>query len=569
MAVEHPHDGRNGSRCPDAETLAAYLDGTLDPPTRDGVEAHLADCAACRAGLAETMTFLREDAARPAAAPAAPRRVPFRSTARRTGLIAALAAAAAVLIVAWVAPQWRPWPAAGDTPELQALMAAVAKEPARPVEGRLAGGFAYGPPPSVVRGPAGAALQPETQLAIERIRQRMSPASSDAHTLAVARLVAADTTGAIAALEAARTLQPQSAAVLNDLAAAHLARGRQSGDRTDFVQAREAAKHALRLDRTFAPAYFNLGLAYEALGASVLARDAWRGYLAIDSSSEWAREAQRHLNASQSLRIAPASRGLVFRQVASLTGTVGHTVFKPLKSGPDANVQTGPGDFSASFYVDIGDYCTATLVGSKVAVTAAHCLDGTNESVSFFYKGNYVHADCVTADGFEEETFASDWALCHLAPELKGPDIKYEVINTDPALVVKGNSLLVTGFGSERQAASGQYEPLFSPVVVTIAVPPSAASERLAVDGNVLFQRDSGGAGFAYFGPNFSARVQVAVNSTRSGNAQDQLAAFASEAGHKFLEKWDALHPGDLICGAYSQAVDCRNPRPPGAILIR
>ena len=44
--TEH-RDTAPAGPCPDAEVLAAYLDATLTPAERDGVEAHAADCGRC------------------------------------------------------------------------------------------------------------------------------------------------------------------------------------------------------------------------------------------------------------------------------------------------------------------------------------------------------------------------------------------------------------------------------------------------------------------------------------------------------------------------------------------
>ena len=72
----------------DEGTLHAYLDGELPPAERTAVEAHLAECARCRANLIEERA-LRERAsavlgsARPSERPAPPleqlRREPKRS----------------------------------------------------------------------------------------------------------------------------------------------------------------------------------------------------------------------------------------------------------------------------------------------------------------------------------------------------------------------------------------------------------------------------------------------------------------------------------------------------------
>ena len=47
--------------CPEAEQLAAYADGGLGAEERQATERHLADCADCRAVLAETMASVQAE----------------------------------------------------------------------------------------------------------------------------------------------------------------------------------------------------------------------------------------------------------------------------------------------------------------------------------------------------------------------------------------------------------------------------------------------------------------------------------------------------------------------------
>lgn len=59
------------SPCPSQEELAAYLDGRLRCRERREIEAHLAECAGCRAAIIELRHILRALTAEPAAVPAA------------------------------------------------------------------------------------------------------------------------------------------------------------------------------------------------------------------------------------------------------------------------------------------------------------------------------------------------------------------------------------------------------------------------------------------------------------------------------------------------------------------
>ena len=144
--------------CLDAETLAAYVDGGLTADERSRVEVHLAACQDCFAVFTESVKTVQAMEAAgefvqpvaPTPAPVAPVSAPVVpiATARRSRLVrwtaagAGLAAAAAVVLAVW-------WPRA-ERPELVDLVAAVGER--RPVEGRLTGGFKFGPIESPTRG---------------------------------------------------------------------------------------------------------------------------------------------------------------------------------------------------------------------------------------------------------------------------------------------------------------------------------------------------------------------------------------------------------------------------------
>lgn len=281
---------------PDAERLAEYADGVLEVEARADIERHLADCAECRAIVAETMAFLQANPATSASA-LSPRVIPFRSRRRVTGVVAGLAAAAAlVLAVRVVQPEWANglFGARGDRPDLQELIAALAKEPTRPVAGRLTGGFKYSPPPSPTRGPGDRELSPDVRIAAAKIeklaREKDTPDGQAA--MGVAYLAQGNWDRAIEALRNASEQGADSPHVLCDLAAAYLARNTPA----DTAKALDAAQRASADASAPAECWFNLALAWERFARPVEARSAWERYLALDNGSPWADEARQHLS---------------------------------------------------------------------------------------------------------------------------------------------------------------------------------------------------------------------------------------------------------------------------------
>lgn len=110
----------------------------------------------------------------------------------------------------------------------------------------------------------------------------------------------------ISYLQTASRLADRPAPVLADLAAAHLMRARELASPRDLYQAVEAAERALELEPTHATARFNAAAALAATGSGAETREAWSRYLAVDSTSDWAREARRRRALATSPRPRPA-----------------------------------------------------------------------------------------------------------------------------------------------------------------------------------------------------------------------------------------------------------------------
>ena len=266
-------------------------------------------------------------------------------------LLLALAAVAAVVLVVWVIPSLLSRTIGDAPPTLDALVSAASSQTTRSFQGRLSVPIAYRPLDRDVNEQTTAT---PARIEARRIIQRSSAAT--AHSVGIAKLITGDLDGAIAAFQNARA-QPtaHTAPINNDLAAVLLARASQTQDAGRFAQAREMAKASIEADREFAPAYFNLALAYEGLGAPALARRAWEEFLKRDGTSAWADEARTH----QAQPPPARSRPIVFQSIEGLKSLQDFVILSPANTSDRPSVRTAAADFAASFYVDVGEFCTA------------------------------------------------------------------------------------------------------------------------------------------------------------------------------------------------------------------
>jgi CHAT domain-containing protein len=295
--------------CPDAETLAAWVDHGVTTHEHAHITAHVAACDDCRSIVASVLHFHDEtvETLTDQAGPACPAPLPVVtptpfSTSTRTrkrwlsGVVGGgLVAAAAVLLAIGLEPEViREWQAAR---RITALVRAANGE--RTVEARLTGGFPHGPLRTPVRagGAADEASRWPLLAAAGEIREEASthPSAVNLHGLGVAALVLGEYDEAIRALEDAVSEEPENGRYQSDLAAAYLARAQATDRPEDLTRALTAVERALKADPTLIEARFNRALTLERLSLSDQARVAWQEYLQHDADSPWRDEVQQHL----------------------------------------------------------------------------------------------------------------------------------------------------------------------------------------------------------------------------------------------------------------------------------
>ena len=287
--------------CPDLETLAGYLDGRLTERERADIAAHVAGCETCYFVFTEAaQTRASERARAETDASASPE--PVRAATVKGWMTpkviwssaAGLAAAAALFVAIGTGflPSER-----GDSTELRALVAAVGTD--RTIEGRLTGGFAYGPLRSATRGadPLTPSLSPDVRIAAAQLEKATAndPPAEGLRERGIAALVVGDVDQAVSAFENAAVKYPADARIQNDFAVALLVRSRGNAQSDDMRKALAAANRAMNANRTLPEALFNRAYALQRLGLLQEARDAWRAFLVIDDQSGWADEARRNL----------------------------------------------------------------------------------------------------------------------------------------------------------------------------------------------------------------------------------------------------------------------------------
>jgi tetratricopeptide (TPR) repeat protein len=180
----------------------------------------------------------------------------------------------------------------------------------RTLELRMAG--AEYAPLRVSRGPEAsftsrppALLKAEALIVVQLLSHPADPAWLQAQ--AQADVLEGKYDAAVETLHRALELEPNSPALLIDLATAYSQRAQQEGSTQDFGAAYESLSRALKLRPDDPVALFNRAMVAERLFLFHQALEDWERYLRVDPSSHWAEEARSHANAVREKLKAPES----------------------------------------------------------------------------------------------------------------------------------------------------------------------------------------------------------------------------------------------------------------------
>jgi hypothetical protein len=239
-----------------------------------------------------------------------------------------------------------------------------------------------------------------------------------------------------------------------------------------------------------------------------------------------------------------------------------NTTEERLGNGTVVDPKDWPASFYATFFTTNGEAasCTATLVGARSLLTAAHCIaDGGHVS---FRRGNQTYTgDCEQAKPGYQSPESQDWAMCLMSPEVPA---RYETIDLDIGVLRRNDQLLLAGFGCQKIGSNmtdGKFRtgPAFiEKELGQVAGDPDWIATYAAIARGDAFicPGDSGGAVF-FEEPNFP-RTVVGVNShyDTAGTGVSFLAVLGTLAGIDFLKKWAQRHD-QRLCGVHGDAPNC------------
>lgn len=191
--------------------------------------------------------------------------------------------------------------------------------------------------------------------------------------------------------------------------------------------------------------------------------------------------------------------------------------------------------------------CTATIIGPRVILTAAHCV-ANGAMLSIETGQGRVSAQCERHPHYDPVVYSNDIALCSTKDEIRLANGKlYERLNTSPSTPRRNSSVIVLGYGCTSPSGSGSTN-----LVAGVTTAMRATNNGVILGkGSVLCEGDSGGAAYQLLDSSLqpTPRVVIGVNSTRSVDyTHSTVTNVAAPDIATFIDDW-AVRKGVTICG--------------------
>jgi hypothetical protein len=216
---------------------------------------------------------------------------------------------------------------------------------------------------------------------------------------------------------------------------------------------------------------------------------------------------------------------------------------------------------------DRHEFCSATIVGARAALTAGHCVDdgGTQDGGSGAIDlGDGNGPIAVTCTRHPDYNGVNDVALCQPAAAVTFGGTKYEVVQTDATRISEDSSIVLLGYGCTEKSlgdygvlnwgGAGLRRKSTNPDHPSGSDPDAAL---MIADGGVVFcGGDSGSGAFDQDTPATRHVIGIAAVSDID-NKVSRLVQTTDSRIVSWFKSWGDDR-GIAICGIHSNAAGCR-----------
>lgn len=220
-------------------------------------------------------------------------------------------------------------------------------------------------------------------------------------------------------------------------------------------------------------------------------------------------------------------------------------------------VPAEPDEWPASVYarVDQTGTCSATLVGERVVLIAAHCVP-ENGKISFAARANNYNATCNQHPEYMGATRneTADFALCLITRPVTG--VLFESVATKQPLRI-GEEVVLSGYGCTQPGGTGGNDGIFRIGKAVIdGLPTLTDFDVVTRGGAALCFGDSGGAAYVV---DRDKRVIFGVNSRGNIDTVSYLPSVMMPQFMSWAKAWSLSSNNVKICGLSPTALYCRN----------